>query len=512
MMSLMPDALDIRRSTIDGIPVLSADLETIPTATLTFAVGTRHETPQTSGIAHLVEHVVMRRVGYLPVLYQAVTGPGTISFMITGDDDAMVDFLDRVCESIRHLAEVDLDDIELERKTIAVEIGDGAEDRSDGLWVRRFGLRDLGLLDLRSPGVRNITPEAVREFATRHLHGGNAGLVVTGAVPARLRLQLPEPTRHPEASGDPISSRADLPAWTHWEGAPVALSFELRTDVPQATAVRACLEAAFMRRLRFERGLIYSIEHDVMEIEPGRLLVTLALDPLTAELPEAYASAVELFRDLAENGPAESELEFARQYLAAMSVHSSWAAGYLQESVVELIRGVELPDFRAEIDGALATEADDVASALRDALPTLLVSTRLEELPVEIVERAGLDPLPLRTNVLSVGSILGSAKEQIRESLAGRAEMLSPRRGTGLKGLQLYITDEQMTFISDDRAFKFGAEEVALVGRSGTGLHHVILDDGTTTTFHPDEWKDGAGWIPRFLRGVPPDRFYEMAD
>src|SRR3954468_22205316 len=101
-MSTTPAARDgrtVHRTERDGVPVLWTDLPVDPTVTLFFGVGHQNMTPATVGITHLVEHLVMRRVGRISTPHNAESGMVSTSFYATGTPARLVDFVRRVCDA-----------------------------------------------------------------------------------------------------------------------------------------------------------------------------------------------------------------------------------------------------------------------------------------------------------------------------------------------------------------------------------------------------------------------------
>ena len=94
---LMPLPL-VSVTDISGIPAYTADIRSAFTGTLTFGVGQRDATARTSGLAHLIEHLVMKRVGKVIVAHNATTADETVSFYAQGNPAAVCDFLTRVGE------------------------------------------------------------------------------------------------------------------------------------------------------------------------------------------------------------------------------------------------------------------------------------------------------------------------------------------------------------------------------------------------------------------------------
>lgn len=96
----------MRQEHLDGVPVFRPDAHdrTAPLrAGLVFGVGRRDETLLGSGLTHLVEHLVMRRVGRTPADAGASVDLLTTEFAATGRPGTTAHFLYIVCEALADL-------------------------------------------------------------------------------------------------------------------------------------------------------------------------------------------------------------------------------------------------------------------------------------------------------------------------------------------------------------------------------------------------------------------------
>ena len=73
-------SLETHLDEVDGVRVLWADLPVDPTMTLWFGVGHKDMTVSTAGITHLVEHLVMRRLGHVAIPHNAESGMVSTQF------------------------------------------------------------------------------------------------------------------------------------------------------------------------------------------------------------------------------------------------------------------------------------------------------------------------------------------------------------------------------------------------------------------------------------------------
>lgn len=101
----------VHRTEIDGVPVFWVDTPARLHAELVFGVGLADETMLTTGVTHLVEHLVMRQLGELPHAANAGVGVGTTSFEASSSPPVVAEHLRRLC---RALAEPDMGQLDIE--------------------------------------------------------------------------------------------------------------------------------------------------------------------------------------------------------------------------------------------------------------------------------------------------------------------------------------------------------------------------------------------------------------
>jgi hypothetical protein len=494
---------------IDGVPVVSAPLEPVATANLIFTVGARDATPRTAGIPHLVEHVVMRRVGRVTAPHNAVTDADSIQFFVTGSGAEIVDFLDRVSQAIAWLPSCTEEDVAPERRTIGAELGASGEEVGFGPLVVRYGLVDLGVVDYGQPTYRTLPVREVQEFARRFLHRGNAAVTITGPVPEGLHLPLPDGLRRP-ARVVPATIRTDLPGWTSSPAAPLVLNMELRGTPSRTSITIACLEAFLYRSLRTELSLVYSVHAHSFGLDHDLVNLSLALDPDPESTPAALEAAVRGLQAIASAGPDPDDLLHVHDGMASSTEHPAARIQYLTAVAVAEARGRsdELPTYDRATAELLEVTVDDVRDTVAEALATLLVSVARRDLPLELP-----DALGLRTLVADRRFVPETIGRSFPIGSARSFGLLAPRLRRGLRGFRIFVSEHVIAEIAPDGAvFEAALADVVAVSRRVDGALTLATSTGRFFYVQPADWKDPHGWLTRALSTIPAEAFYDRAD
>ncbi len=201
----------VHRTEVDGVPVFWSDLGR-PTlrATLSFRIGQADEPLARRGLVHLIEHVALD--GRWPVYLEVngATGPISTTFLLDGPPELVVDALGLVTAAIGRLEPARL---ERETEILAAEADVRVESRrAASPLVHRFGLVGPGVLAGGEFGLHTADADEVLAFAQEAFCRGNATLALTGPVPPRLHLHLPDDAR-----------RRPLPAWESFVAPPCAV-------------------------------------------------------------------------------------------------------------------------------------------------------------------------------------------------------------------------------------------------------------------------------------------------
>jgi len=476
------------RTTVDGVPARWADLTTDPTTTLAFGVGIRDLDPTTAGITHLVEHLVMRRIGRVRYPVNAESSLGSTSFYVTGTPAQTTEFLGLVCDAVRDLAVngVGDTDLEAERRTVLAEIGqDGLYGAPDPL-SHRYGPRGPGAAVASHLRLLDWRADEVLDVVRRWFHAGNAVLTSTRPLPADLRLDLPAPVRwNRRAEPDPILTGR---AWT-FHPADLNLSGVVRAHHDRAAVelARAVLSDALMESTRTATGDVYSVEVGAVALASGTL-VLVDLDPQPDRTGTVAGTAVATLDRLAHDGPSAGLLDGARETLASELSLGAVQASLLDTVAAHELRGVRLLD-AAELAGALgAVTADQVRDVLADVAGSLLVSVP-SGVPVDARTERTLTDAGIRPERHDPGSPAGVGR-------VFRGRVLGPARG-----MSVVVHDDAIVLRGDGPDQVVRAADVVLAGTDGDGDLELVTESGCAYLVAPSLFRGLArplaAWVGR---------------
>jgi hypothetical protein len=474
---------------VAGIPALVAPVEGVFIGTLTFGVGRRDETARSSGVAHLIEHLVMSRVGRIDVSHNARTADEDVSFYAHGDAAAVADFLNQVAAAINTLHEITDEDVAVQRLIITNELGAEDERPGRGALVDRFGNQSIGLLTMGSPAHRSHTRDDALQFADTWLHAGNAVMSFTGEIPANLAVTLPQARPLPERI-EPKLVRGGQ--WVFNGNIPLTITMVMPTANFGAYQLAArILSDQLHKQLREQQSLIYSVQPATFKLNNESSLVFCALDPRPETALRAGAEALKVIRDLAENGPTEDQLAQMVDQWAHAEDHPALHYEYLDAKAISLARGRISADQINEFPDLAAVTVADVQQVLKAGLPDAFV-TLGEDVHAESVEHVnealGLPPAG-DPDAYFAGL---SRKELLRVLKKPDIETYSGVKAHGTKGWFLAIDDERISWVAptgDVSEVRFDQIVLALYSvRNRAWL--FFWATGTISFIDRDQWRE----------------------
>lgn len=489
---------------INGIPVYRSDIATPFTGTLTFGVGRRDETAKTAGIAHLLEHLIMLRVGKVTVAHNATTDDETVSFFAQGDAQLVTDFLNRVGSAVRTLGDCTESDVDAQRKIIAAELGNDDERAGRGALLDRFGVQSVGLIEFGSPGHRSLTRAEALSFAEEWFHAGNAAVALTGPIPDGLDITLPPARELPER---PPAEVIRGGAWVMNGSTPVTISLVTSTDgdpaaLPLADAVIA---DALFAALRTERGLVYSVNPFIAPLSRSSRFLAYALDPKQSDTLAAAAHGLDVIRRLAEDGPSDAQLseslDQAQQYFA----DPSGQADALHGMVRAFLRGrTDLDD--VSVPDVWSVSREQVKRVIADAIETLFVTFGDGSLDADVDAIVEALRLPFVTLSVPLYSTMGKA-QLFKRLMAAGVETFNPRMLRGMKGYQIVIDHDRIACIFADGVMEISYDDVALAAYSeGQRFWAVLAMGGDLIVIDRDDWRGEKKMHALLESRLPQDR------
>jgi predicted Zn-dependent peptidase len=485
----------VEHTEVDGVPTLVAELAVDPTLTLLFGVGYSDATPATAGLTHLVEHLVMRRVGHVVVPNNAESGLRWTSFYAVGAPDQRVDFVRRVCEAICWVADEITDaDLDLERQTILAEIGPHAVYACGDAFSARYGVAGVGLTAVTHTRLLDWTAAEVRETAAGWFHRGNAYLVSTAPLPDGLTLPLPDggPVArqpHPEPL---LAGRA----WAEADGSQLVLSGTCSTslDDSRRSLATAVLRDALHEALRTVSGQVYSVDPVVVQVRDTSEVWAVTTDPGEDSLCEVLVAALDVLDRLALHGPTAQELDRTRTALLHGMQLPSSRASWLDTWAAHALRGVTLPSVEEAMRATSEATAQDVRAVLAEIAASLLVTVPgghpLDESAIARLERYSHvdlhpDPEGRTGKELARAVTVDTDRGRVVSALVGGYRYYPGRFFSPARGLRIAILPDRFVLQAPDRLRIVPFVDVVLVGTDRDGDIEIVTSRGGVLTIAP---------------------------
>ena len=273
------------RTEIDGVPVLWEQGPEPMTAALVFGVGARDETFRTTGVTHLIEHLVMASLERSPLDRNAMVDLNSTVFHATGRPEAVVDFINCVCAAVSDLP---LGRLEKESRVLRAEEGIAEHPAVAVALIARYGYRAQGLAGAAGPGPEQLSRTQVLDHARRYFTRANAVLVLSAQPPPGLRLDLPDGTR----PGLAVAPHLDLRLPGRLTADHPLVSLSGLVTVPHAAPTTAqVLVGRLEDELRDARGLSYEVSSGGAPTVEDETMVAVWADGRDDDLP-AVAEAM----------------------------------------------------------------------------------------------------------------------------------------------------------------------------------------------------------------------------
>lgn len=508
------DPVLVERSTCGGIPTLWADVGGDHVGALVVGVGGRDLSPTTAGLHHLVEHLVMARVGRVTVEHNAQSSPDSLIFWASGDPDDVADFLNRVTVAARSLLDVRDEDLAVERATVLTEVGPESLYASVGPFSSRWGAAGLGLLDLDHTALLALTAAEVRAFVARWFVTGCARVVLSGPPVPALDVSLPvgeAPSRAPH----PGPLDMPTPGIAYGDDGSLSLSFLVRADPVVRQVTGEVVEESLMRELRLRTGRVYSVDVSAWLVDDVTSAWVVSTDPATpAATLDVLAAAVRTLRRLAEVGPDADVLAHAQAALRARWALSDARRSWLVQTAEHELRGLPAP--APWTAATAAVDADGVRAAVAGMLPSLLVGypRHLVDDPdacERLEQELGLEPhRPFRTyeglgrreiaiDIATGGEGAAGLPRALLSSTGTthRGKFFGPQRGN-----EIALGPRQLVLIGV--GVRILAQDVVLAGEDDDGDVELVTRTGASVVLNPRHFRRATRSWERFMSSLPP--------
>lgn len=363
--------MTINQTEIDGVPVFWVDGPPPLTAQLIFRSGVRDETFVTTGLTHLVEHLVMSGISPHHHDSNASVDPSYTTFMASGRPDSIASFISGVCGA---LSSPNLNRLEVEKKILAAEASVVIDPTVTEHLRSRYGLKTLGLTDVAPPALAGISADEVRLRIQDHFTAGNAALALSGPPPEGLRIPLPSGARRSPDKPVPVS--LPLPMWFEQSGPHLGLSFAIPMATEELRENALTLGWIICERarvqLRQEKGWIYDVDFYPFFGADGAGLMCLVADPPPAHVEDVRLGMLRILDDLRRNCPSDEELAHMtadlREYLSDPRNEMDAAVTAAESHLVG--QGFVSPQRKLELAASLSSPS---ARAVLELMPETLI-------------------------------------------------------------------------------------------------------------------------------------------
>lgn len=469
---------------VDGVPVVWQHAPGPLRASLLFRVGRRDETFVTGGITHLVEHLAMGALGRTHLDCNATVELGVTSFTATGREDAVVEFLARICAA---LSDLPTDRLATEASVVRAENSVVDHPAIAILLACRYGARGVGLAGFDEPALSALTAGQVRAHAGRYFVRGNAALTLTGPPPAALNLPLPDGGQQSLLPGTPLPLLR--PTWSDHPLDGVALGMTGPDVEALATGARI-LRNRLEDDLRHHRGLAYDIGWGSHLIRPDQAHIALHLDPRTPDVPTVARASVQALRALAEAGPTEEDLAHDLSGFSEFVADERTIPDALDAYAADLLAGRPPLTAAQRLHAREQVTGDQVRAAVQEAVGSLQLLVH---------EQADLD-------AVAEGVHLVREPRSVIAPVTGRT-LRRRLFSDAPRGSSLTIGDQGLTLQADGVTTTVRFADLVGVARHPEGFYCVTGVDGLSIPVDAADWKDGEAAVA-LLRRHAPDHFW----
>jgi hypothetical protein len=472
---------------VDGVTTLSAPEGAIQgpvQACLVFGVGRADETMPVAGITHVVEHLAFQPLGHLPYAHNGTVDTVCTRFMVTGGADDVVEFFRGITENLR--------DIPVDRLPQELQILQVEEQRAAGSQVgrdlsQRFGARATGLVGWPEHGLRRVGSDEVTAWAHTWFTARNAVLWTSAPLPEKLDLSaLPKGSAPTHAPLAPLFTPPRTFVAERTNLVSVSAVMEGQPGVIPALQI---LQRRGYDRLRRRDAISYGIAVERVRLDAEHGLVYFGADGSEGKYTQVFECLVEVWDELIESGPTQSEWDDMCRGYVAQRDHPQHRLAGLDGDAERQVLGmtyISNDEWWAKIE---ALTPEQVRDDLAEIAPTLFGVT-----PVEVQDGAGgwsiYDPW-------SDAPVAGTSHQPI----GGREE------GT------LIVGSEGVTWVAEDeRMHTVRWDEAVCAFTWDNGRRTVLKPNGEGVVLVPWCWRGGQDLAQRVDEAIDADRQIRLGE
>ena len=460
------DGEALRRTEVDGVPVVWSNGNAPLRAGLWFRAGMADATLPTHGWLHLLEHLALHGRDTIRTPVNGQVDLLHTVFAVEGEPTDVVTVLRDLC---RWLATPQFGGLEHERRVLRAEAAQRSPGTAGAHLLWRYGAQGPGLGGYDELGLHTAGPDGLRRLAEEYFTAGNAVLALTGPPPAGLKLQLrPGGRRAPSAA-----QRCDQPSPAGFVDRPNAVS--LSSTLPRssvATTLVRTVQRALQQDLRHRAGVGYSAWSAYELVDADHAMVAAGIDVLPEAVPTAVADVLTALRRLGDRGPDETEVrDDIEQFVRHLeSAHAAELAPFRAARDLLLDRPVRSSaELAAE---ARAVTPEDLRVAAGKLWSDLLVSAD----PGSPADHQLTWLRPPRDRQIIEGRTFRPAGAPVVDG-----ELTVGERGTRL-------ADAENVMIA-------GYDDLAALVMFPDGGRRLIRRDGYQVVVEPGLWRNGAAAV-----------------
>ena len=454
--------MDIRRTDIDGVPVFWTESSMPFVAYLLIRMGRVDETLLTSGLSHLLEHVVLS-TEWPDGEFNATVTPLLTQFWFGGEQASATA---RLTQTLAAISEPPLPRIPREREILRTEEYGRGRSEFGTHSALRFGPLGIGLSDFPEHGLQRATYDVVRDWFGRFGVKGNVAVAMTRPPVEGLRLDLPDGPLVQAPTPKPLPFLTYPLSFARGPDGSAGMSMLVRRT--HATVVALEILTHRLRQwLRHRAGVTYHVgsTYDALTPDLAQLVVWADCLPESAEL--ARNAIVAAADELATAGPTESRAGTGESRRPCRRVESP-------EGVYENLYYAAAQHLDGEPDATL----EQVVEARRALTPSLVAAelaygfeSLIVSAPRGTPQLGGrFAPYPLEPRTTITGRRYAAVDKERKDTLV-----------VGSHGVAIEGSVPRAVAFADAPAFLTWND--GSVGLYGTDGDYVVVD--------PADWKKG---------------------
>ncbi|AMM19724.1 hypothetical protein AX769_05655 [Frondihabitans sp. PAMC 28766] len=460
---------------------------------LVFAVSNRDEPLPWRGITVLTRALILDLLYPQAFEVEIVAGSEQVAFQVSGTPIQVQERLKEIADVVSDLSQTTVDAFAKtkERVSRSSSIGPTLE---PGVLSVRYGLADIGLEDIASRALEAMTLETVTTWAAEWFVAENADVTMSKPLPASFDVNLPG--RHSAVTrGSFAVSALDRPTLTSVGYDSLVLSLVM----PSATADVVYLPV--LHELYDSTVMRHGFAENVSAARPMRVDASqshLKFRFHKVDRAKSVERIVTALRKIARAGVAAESLSLAVERLRTRYEEPASVDVRLGRQSGAALRGITDAGLAEELQTVLQLSSNDVASAVENALPTLLVSVDSQRPDiVQTLARKNRLELDLNHRDL-VRSTTGTTPARLNDVMTFTTDSIAG------EGETVALSSEGLFFTSARGNTKIDFADIRLIGDDRPWSVVLIDQGGRTETLSQENWD--IDFLDALIDAAPRDR------